>query len=58
MMVYWEKTNFNPLYSRFMCDGVRIDPKNTPNELGLEDGDQIKVFREKDSDTIQKMQTI
>jgi len=52
MMAYWEKTNFNPLYSTFSCDGVRIDPKNTPNELGIEDGDLITVDIKQNSDCI------
>ena len=50
MMAYWEKTNFNPLYSTFSRDGARIDPKNTPNELGIEDGDLITVDIKQNSD--------
>ena len=46
MKDYEEKTKVNPLYARFVFDGLRIGPLDTPKELGLEDGDQIEVFRE------------
>ena len=46
MKDYWVKTKVNPLYARFVYDGQRIGPHDTPKELGLEDGDQIEVFRE------------
>ncbi|RUS16778.1 ubiquitin-related domain-containing protein [Endogone sp. FLAS-F59071] len=31
---------------RFLYDGIRIQPTNTPNELEMEDGDSIDVMVE------------
>ncbi|RKP29456.1 ubiquitin-like protein [Metschnikowia bicuspidata] len=31
---------------RFLMDGTRVEPDNTPGELDLEDGDVIEAHRE------------
>lgn len=35
---------------RFLCDGQRVSPENTPDDLDLEDGDVIEAHREQVSD--------
>lgn len=44
METYCERQgkSFNAV--RFLNDGERIQPNQTPDELGLEDGDQIEVM--------------
>jgi len=48
MTEYWEKTKVNPLYVKFLHDGLSIDPKDTPKGLGLVDGDQMEALSELD----------
>ena len=46
MKAYCERMNLQVGSTRFMFDGERIQEGQTPNELGLEDGDQIDAMVE------------
>ncbi|ANM71062.1 unnamed protein product [Arabidopsis thaliana] len=44
MQAYSDKVGQQMSAFRFHCDGIRIKPNQTPNELDLEDGDEIDAF--------------
>ncbi|KAL1188405.1 putative small ubiquitin-related modifier 7 [Cardamine amara subsp. amara] len=44
MQAYSDKVGQEMSTFRFLFDGVRIKPNQTPNELELEDGDEIDAF--------------
>ncbi|KAG4094068.1 Non-covalent complex between Ubc9 and Sumo1 [Neocallimastix lanati (nom. inval.)] len=46
MDIYIEKTGNDKGKTRFLFDGQRLSPKQTPNELGMEDDETIKVVVE------------
>jgi len=46
MDAYCERQGKSTSSVRFLYDGIRIQPTNTPNELDMEDGDSIDVMVE------------
>ncbi|RKP08882.1 ubiquitin-related domain-containing protein [Thamnocephalis sphaerospora] len=46
MEAYCERQGKAMSSVRFLYDGSRIQPENTPNELDMEDGDSIDVMVE------------
>ena len=45
-MSYCEEANLNPSSVKFLIDGQRLHDDETPNSLGLIDGDIIEVYME------------
>ncbi|KAI9331478.1 Senp1 covalent complex with sumo-2, partial [Obelidium mucronatum] len=43
MDAYSSKTGVDPRSVRFMLDGNRLNPTDTPDSLEMEDGDQIQT---------------
>ena len=43
MEAFCKRQGINPSLKRFLIDGQRVDPKQTPDDLDLEDGDTIEV---------------
>jgi small ubiquitin-related modifier len=46
MEAYCSRNGINPTTVRFLFDGQRIQETNTPNDLNLEDNDQIDAMVE------------
>jgi len=46
MEAYCSRNGVNPSTVRFLFDGQRIQETNTPNDLNLEDNDQIDAMVE------------
>jgi Ubiquitin-like protein (sentrin) len=46
MDAYCSRNGVSPSTVRFLFDGVRIQENNTPNDLNLEDNDQIDAMVE------------
>ncbi|KAG7534385.1 Rad60/SUMO-like domain [Arabidopsis thaliana x Arabidopsis arenosa] len=44
MQAYSDKVGVEMSAFKFHLDGIRIKPNQTPNELDLEDGDEIDAF--------------